>query len=279
MRIDIFGIEISKRTRQETLDYLAGRIQDGKPTTVATVNPEFLMAARRNDVFRGHLESADLRTADGVGVLWAVTYLALPWRGVLWAWWQLLYSGASLIVAPRFNRRIISETVPGSWLAPALAERAQEKNWGVFLLGGGPGVAEDVAEKWRANWPSLTIETSPADPDDPLGAERVKSSAAKLVLLAYPAEDQLAWMNRHRPVIAGVAIGIGGTLDMIAGAAAVQSGLGTRARPTPPLLQDVGLGWLWRLVTQPWRWRRIANAVPLFMKNVLQYKSQMHVNN
>ena len=46
-------------------------VDEGGHHHVATVNPEFVMRARKDPGFARVLESADLCLADGTGVVWA----------------------------------------------------------------------------------------------------------------------------------------------------------------------------------------------------------------
>lgn len=51
-----------------------------------------------------------------------------------------------------------------------------------------------------------------------------------------------------------VAVGVGGTFDYLSG----------RVPRAPRLFRQMGLEWLYRLFRQPWRWRRIMDAVVVF---------------
>ncbi|HEY8687453.1 MAG TPA: WecB/TagA/CpsF family glycosyltransferase, partial [Chloroflexota bacterium] len=52
---------------------------------------------------------------------------------------------------------------------------------------------------------------------------------------------------------------VGGSFDYLAGT----------ARRAPVWMQERGLDWLWRLIQQPWRWRRML-ALPAFVWAVLR---------
>jgi len=75
------------------------------------------------------------------------------------------------------------------------------------------------------------------------------------VLVAYGGSRQERWMVRNLPALdVGVALGIGGTLDFLAG----------RVRRAPLWIRQARLEWLFRLVIQPWRWRRQLHAARFF---------------
>ncbi len=199
---------------------------------VATANPEFLVAARRDPQFRNILRSADLTTPDGVGILIASRILGHPIR----------------------NR------VTGVELVEGLAER-QDERLRIFLLGAGPGIGARAAENLSQRFPPVEIagvwagSPQPEDLDTILG--KLRQAGATVLLVAFGAPQQDLWINRNRTRLAEcgivVAIGIGGTLDYLAGAV-------PRA---PEWIRRLGFEWLFRLIRQPWRWRRQL-ALPLF---------------
>jgi N-acetylglucosaminyldiphosphoundecaprenol N-acetyl-beta-D-mannosaminyltransferase len=267
MKPEIFGVPLDPLTKEESLGRIARSIEEKSHLWIATVNTEWLMRTRHDEVFKSQLLRADLRVADGSGVLWAATFLALPWRGSLWSLWQLLYSGASLVFYPKFCRKILPDLIPGSWLTIKLAEEAEEKGWRIFLLGAAPGVADRVAQRWQEKYPRLAVATSAADPDDAEVQKEIAAFGPQIILVAYSAPEQLSWLEGHLTLLPpAVGIGVGGSLDYLAGKV-----------PKPPrIINALGLEWLWRLVTQPWRWRRVVNAVPIFMKNVVQYRSSLN---
>jgi N-acetylglucosaminyldiphosphoundecaprenol N-acetyl-beta-D-mannosaminyltransferase len=92
---------------------------------------------------------------------------------------------------------------------------------------------------------------------------RIAASGANLLLVAFGAPAQDLWIDRHRTALAGcgivVAIGVGGTFDYLAGAV-------PRA---PAAIRRLGFEWLYRLIRQPWRWRRQL-VLPLFAALVLR---------
>ena len=111
--VEILGVRVDSVTYDDVIDIMSNWIDEGGPHQIATVNPEFVMAAQRDARFRGTLRSADLCVADGVGLLWAARLL-----------------GQSL-----------PERVTGSDLVPRVAAEAAARGWRAYLLGAAPGVA------------------------------------------------------------------------------------------------------------------------------------------
>ena len=216
----------------------ARRGHGGPPFQVATVNPEFLMRARRDHDFRHALQSASLKTADGAGVMLAGRILGHP----------------------------LPERVTGVELTRALARAAAERGDRVFFLGAAPGTAEAAAAALVQEAPGLQVAGTFAGDAAELGDSEtvtaVRAANADIVLVAYGAPAQEAWLARNLEVSgASVGIGVGGTFDYLSG----------RVRRAPSPMRRIGLEWLFRLLQQPSRaWRM--TALPVFLLLVLRQR-------
>ncbi|NUQ39242.1 MAG: WecB/TagA/CpsF family glycosyltransferase, partial [Caldilineales bacterium] len=116
----------------------------------------------------------------------------------------------------------------------------------------------------RARFPGLPVvgvyEGSPAAADYPAIAAAIRAAAPDLLLVAYGAPAQDLWIHEHKQDLAvPVSIGVGGAFDHVAGV----------RRRAPAWLIRLNLEWLWRLLTQPWRWRRQLD-LPRFVWAVLR---------
>lgn len=222
--VDILGIGVDDVTVEEMLTALGGFCREGGGHQISTVNVEYLMLARRDVEFAQALRQSALRVPDSTGVLWAARWLGHPLR----------------------------ERVTGSDGIYAVAERCAREGFRLFLLGAGPGVAERVAETLRGRYPGLCVcgvlSGSPRPEDEIELAAQVRRARADVLLVAYPSTPQEKWIARNleRTGVA-VAMGVGAAFDFCAG---VQ----VRA---PRWMQRVGLEWFYRLLREPWRWRRM----------------------
>ena len=226
-RLDLLGVPLDPRTRQESVDAIDVLLAcETGCAHVVTLNPEYVMAARRKPSFAAAIERADLVLADGAGVVFAARLLG----------------GAA-------GKR--TQRLTGVEIVEHLAQRGVS----VFFLGAGPGVAEAAANQLGGRWPTSRVVGVWADatsdpPDDDESNRRIAASGARAVAVAFGAEGQVTWIDRNRDRLdaAGVrlAVGVGGSFDYLSGLA---------KRP-PKLVRDLGLEWLWRLVREPWRWRR-----------------------
>jgi N-acetylglucosaminyldiphosphoundecaprenol N-acetyl-beta-D-mannosaminyltransferase len=197
---------------------------------VATVNPEFVIEARRNPAFREVLNNADLATPDGVGIVLAARLLGTPVKG----------------------------RATGVAIVTRLAEMSAREGYSLFLLGAAPGVAEEAGRQLARRYPGVRIAGgyagSPHDLDLPEIVKRIEAAQPDILLVAYGAPRQDLWIRHNRGVFAGsvkVAMGVGGVFDYLSG----------RVPLAPPLVRRLGFEWLYRLVKQPWRWRRILRVL------------------
>ncbi|MFH0912172.1 MAG: WecB/TagA/CpsF family glycosyltransferase [Patescibacteria group bacterium] len=281
--VDILGIKIDTFTAVQALEYIVQLADDGRGHYVVTPNPEFIMQALSNNDFREIVNNADLALPDGVGILWAAKYLSMPLSSCRWlatpqAYWRWLWLGACIIFNPKLLTDVIPERITGADMVWELSKLAAERGWGVFLLGAAPGVAKEASEHLEWLYPNLVIAGAMAGPPYDNEAEVVKQindSKPKFVFLAFPASEQLRWMKDYKQQFPGtIMMGIGGALDFITGGVALNAPTGSaqKARRAPEWLQNRGLEWVWRYLTQPWRRNRIKIAVPGFMRRVVLFK-------
>ena len=231
----ILDVPVYPVTFEGFLDAVAQFIRQGTPHQICTANPEFVMTAQRRPDFLRVLQEADLVLPDGVGLLWAAKRMGHP----------------------------LPERVTGSDGIYLLAERAAREGWRMFLLGAMPGVAEKTASILAQRYPGLhvvgTYPGSPRDEDYPEIARRIKAAQPDILLVAYGAPKQDLWIAQHKEDLGvPVSMGVGGAFDFVAG---VQ-------KRAPRWLIRLNLEWLWRLVTQPWRWKRQLD-LPRFVWSVL----------
>jgi N-acetylglucosaminyldiphosphoundecaprenol N-acetyl-beta-D-mannosaminyltransferase len=235
-RFTLLGVPIDPLTRAAAVDWVGRAVAEGRPRLVISVNPERIMYARRDPTFAAVLASADLALADGAGVMWAARRLGHP----------------------------LPERVAGVDFVRALAARGAAEGWRFFFLGGGPGVAEAAGRALQESYHGFilagTYAGSPQPSGDAASIEAVRSSGAQVLLLAYGASAEEAWLARNLGRSgATVGMGVGGALDFISG----------RVRRAPPWMRERGLEWLHRLSREPWRWRRML-ALPRFVIRVMR---------
>jgi N-acetylglucosaminyldiphosphoundecaprenol N-acetyl-beta-D-mannosaminyltransferase len=237
--IRVLGVRVDAVDAESALTRIEELIAAGGHHLVATVNPEFIMRARQDSEFRRVLDAASLCLPDGWGVTWAARRLGQP----------------------------LPARVTGTDLIPRLAARAAERGWRIYLLGAGPGVAEAAGARLQQDFPGLLITGSHAGQAGPEGDREslglIEAAGAEIVLVAYGAPRQELWIARNLARLpAAVGIGVGGAFDYLSG----------RVWRAPGWMRRLGLEWLFRLLVQPWRARRMA-VLPRFAIEVLRTRA------
>ena len=239
--IEILGLRVDDATYADLLDMVDACVDSGKPHHVITVNVEMLVAAHDSPEFAAVLEGGDLNVADSVGVMLAARLLGWPLR----------------------------ERVTGSDGIHRLAAHSARKGYRPYLLGAAPGVAELAAQSLVAANPGLelagTYAGSPSASEEDDIIQRVRATNPDLLLVAYgvPAEENWIARNRQRLGVP-VMMGVGGAFDFAAGV----------TNRAPGWIRRLGLEWLFRLISEPWRWRRQL-ALPRFVLLIIKQKLRM----
>ncbi|HJC00464.1 MAG TPA: WecB/TagA/CpsF family glycosyltransferase [Candidatus Flavonifractor merdavium] len=229
MRTDILGVGFDDLTLEEAAAAGAALVEAQGFHYAVTPNPEFLLAARKDQPFRQALLDADLVLADGVGVVYSAKLLGRPLKG----------------------------RVPGIEFAQALMGWMAKHGKRLFLLGAKPGVAELAAANLRDRYPGLILcgtHDGYFKEDEPV-VQAIRESGADVVFVCLGAPKQEFWMVEHGPATgAHLMVGLGGSLDVFAGVV-------DRA---PEGFQKLGLEWLYRLMKEPKRFGRMAK-LPLVL--------------
>lgn len=235
--IDFFGISISNRDIEELLDMADGFVESGVPHLVVTLNGEMAARAFRDAEFLGVVQQADLVVADGVGIVWGVRMLGTR----------------------------IENRIPGIEFSGSLLALAERRGYRAYFLGAKPDIVERAASNATARYPGLNVVGFHSGYFDAAEEGRViqeiRDGHVDILLVGMGGGAQEKWIWRHRDMGVPIAIGVGGTFD-------VWSGLVRRA---PRFVQKTGTEWLYRLVVQPSRIRRVG-SIFYFMFRVLAHR-------
>jgi N-acetylglucosaminyldiphosphoundecaprenol N-acetyl-beta-D-mannosaminyltransferase len=229
--IDILGVRVDDVTYGDALLLLRQYVESALPHYVVTPNPEIVMAARRSPALRDALAGASLAIPDGGGLLLASRLWGAPLREQV--------RGTDLVLR-----------------AAAQGARSGER-W--FLLGAAPGVAAEAGAYLCEQYPGLILAgayagSSRADADADTRRAVQGAGPVDVLLVAFGAPAQELWMARNVARLGiPVAIGVGGVFNYFS----------QRVPRAPRWMQTAGLEWLFRLLTEPWRWRRQL-AIPQF---------------
>jgi N-acetylglucosaminyldiphosphoundecaprenol N-acetyl-beta-D-mannosaminyltransferase len=247
--MNILGIDIDESSRDEIHARVDGFLREDRFHRIATVNPEFLVEADRNPSFRDSLLSADLRVADGVGIV-----LASLFRG----------------------RRITR--YPGADLLFHILAKAEREHIPVFLAVREDGLSkyEEVRQAIVKRYPDIEVSGENVDIADcrlqiaDFGSRNLQSKILNhqcmILFCNFGAPSQELFLESFRDNSRGIrlAMGVGGAFDFLTG----------KRKRAPFFLRAIGLEWLWRLVREPRRAGRIWNATVVFLWKILLEKKK-----
>lgn len=258
--INILDIPISQITARNAVNEFMKLAEDlEKKHFVATPNAEILLKSQTDSVLRNFLQKCDLNFADSTSLLWAGEYQVKKWSRVR-AIFELVF-----LPFRKNTWMAFPERVTGSDSFGKICEKAEQRNCSIALIGGGENVAKETGKRLNEQFPKLKI-VAMVDGlpfEDFWKAEILqKLEGAQIIFVALGCPNQERWIveNLEKISSARVAIGIGGSFDFYI----------KRVSRAPRWMQKIGLEWLFRLVQEPKRWRRIFQAVVVFPWRVLK---------
>ena len=227
--MNIFGIKIPNHSQKDILNKCLDTLikgKNGEPLFVATLNPEILLTAKRDEKYKEIINSFHLKIIDGVGI-----------KFISW-----------------LKKIKIGDRMTGAYLAEFLIKEAEKLNLEIGIIFNKNGFSsEREIKKYFKSRDNIKFLG--------LGRENLKNdfkilSKAHLILVAtgHPHQEKLIHRHVSRFPRVRLAIGIGGTLDFWT----------KKKKRAPKIIQKIGLEWLWRLAVQPDRFKRILRATIIF---------------
>lgn len=78
MRVDILGIRVDRESMSETVAKIQEAVEQQRGIQVITANPELIYATGKDARLKQLINSAQIVTPDGVGVVWAAKRFGYP---------------------------------------------------------------------------------------------------------------------------------------------------------------------------------------------------------
>ena len=231
----LLGIEAKEQSKKDILEKIKeySKTRNSKLVTqkkfrhIVSLNPENFIEIQKNAKFRNVVTTAQIKIIDGVGVRLAGTILGIE----------------------------VGERVTGVDLMGDIMEMAYRESLKVLLIGGKNKLAEELAECYRQKHKNMKL----------VGIEGIKDiknikktendrifsivshNRPHIILAAFGSPAQELWFEANKSKLRGiVCMGVGGSFDFAAG----------RVKRAPHFMRKLGLEWLFRLFTQPWRIKR-----------------------
>ncbi|WP_226036346.1 WecB/TagA/CpsF family glycosyltransferase [Aquibacillus saliphilus] len=199
---------------------------------MVTANPEIVMLAKENADFKNIVKQADYIVPDGTGIVIASKIIGEP----------------------------IVERLPGFDIMTQLIGYAEENELSCYFLGASQSINQKFITRIKELHPHLLIAGNYHgffDLDDEKVVQAVRKANPDLVFVALGSPRQETWITKHyHKFNKGFFMGVGGSFDVIAG----------EVKRAPELWIKLNLEWLYRLVKQPFRWRRILKVFEFMLR-------------
>ena len=231
-KVKILGVKIDNITKQETLNKIKDFLRSDRGYHIVTVNPEFLVKAKKDEEFYQILNRADLSIADGFGIVLM-----------------------SRLIPPRIKNHI-----RGSDLATEILKIAETNKHKVCILNWEQSLSkkEEIAAVLKNKFPNLKflIQDVRRDFKD-IKIDEINEFRPQIIFatLGAPYQEKLIYKNLKKIPSLRLAIGVGGTFDFLTG----------KIKRAPKIMRKLELEWLWRLIKEPkLRFGRILTATVIF---------------
>lgn len=226
--MELLGVPLTDDSREDILAEVRKYLKEPTFHRIATINPEFLVLGKKDQSFKDSLLAADLSIADGFGI-------------VLAGWLR--------------GKKITR--IPGADLVHDILALAEKNGHSVFLAIKKDGLSpyEEIRQALLKKYPRLNIGGLEIAVSD-LKNYQLPATSYQLVLCNFGAPEQEIFLEslRSNPGNIRLAVGVGGSFDYLTG----------KLKRAPKIMRFFGLEWLWRLILQPKRWKRIWTAVIIF---------------
>ncbi len=231
----VLSAEIDSLTWEDALQRIGLWASKFESRYVCICNVHAVVTAGQDAQFGHIVREADMATPDGAPVAWMLRRLG--------------FSGQQRINGPDLMWRY--------------CERAAERGESVFLYGGSSETLSILQIRLVEAFPSLQIAGAWSPPfralteeEDEVDVARINASGAGTVWVSLGCPKQEKWMAAHRGRINAVMVGVGAAFDYHAGT----------IRRAPLWMQQNGLEWLYRLLSEPRRlWKRYLVTNTLFL--------------
>ncbi|NCN22190.1 WecB/TagA/CpsF family glycosyltransferase [Candidatus Falkowbacteria bacterium] len=233
----VLGIKISDYKTRELDNKLEEFLNSNESRYLVTPNPEMILLAHKDEELFYILNKADLAPADGFGLRLA---------GFL--------EGKKISI------------ISGSDLTPKLLARAEKLKEKVFIANWRDGLSKkfDLELALKEKYPELIFLVLDLDRSPSLNPEilaQINNFSPKIMFSTSgsPYQEKFIFHNYKKITSLRLALPVGGSFDFIT----------EKLQRAPLTFRRLGLEWLWRLILQPKRLKRIYRAVFVFSFKVL----------
>ena len=237
--VEIWGLPLASVDYPRTIELVDELVERREPSFFITANLHYAMLTAGDQQLKEVNNRAAFIVADGMPMVW---YSRLIGRG-------------------------LPERVAGADLIFMLSRRAAQRGHSLFLLGGGPGVAEQTADTLTSTYPGLRIVgiESPmlgrmTEQEHEHLIWKIRTARPDLLFVAFGQPKGELWLaQNYRSLGVPACVQLGASFDFVAG----------RIRRAPRWAQRLGAEWLYRISRQPKRLIPRYSADALFLAKSL----------
>lgn len=228
-RVYLQGFGVDLLSFSQAIECACDAVNNMDNIQIITINPEMIEAAKKDKDFANVIKHAELIVPDGVGIK-----IALALKGYK------------------------QERIGGCDLSYELVKLCESNGWRLALLGAKEEVMQTLLSKFKNDFPNLNIVYSHNgyfDNENEI-LNDISKSRPQVLLCALGAPKQEFLIYRLKEMLQGcVMIGVGGSFDVFSGC----------TKRAPVIWQKLGLEWLYRVIVQPERIKRIFPTLPIFL--------------
>jgi N-acetylglucosaminyldiphosphoundecaprenol N-acetyl-beta-D-mannosaminyltransferase len=234
-KIDILGILVDRVNYKQAMDIFDEIMKEEGCGLIATPNSEIIVSANNDQKLKEILDSARLVVPDGIGIIYASKILGMP----------------------------LNERVTGIDFLGKILSYLEENNKSIYFLGSKTEILDMAILNIIKIHPNLKVVGTHdgyfnKDEEESI-VEEINKSGADFLCVALGSPKQEKFIYEHKNELnPRAAMGVGGSLDVISGT----------LKRAPEFYRNNGLEWLYRLMQQPSRYKRMG-ALPVFMLRVL----------
>ena len=231
---EVLGFKIIDCGIDEYIKRLLNDIENGGKKIIVSGNPEVLYNALHNDTLKSLCMQSDI-IPDGIGVL----------------------------IAGRITGQRFKQKIAGISIIEEILKRSRMNNIKIYLLGAEQWVVERAAEFCREKYNAIIAGFNNGffdiDSCEHI-IDEINKSGADVLLVAMGCPKQELFISKYKDQLeCKILMGVGGSFDVISG----------KVKRAPNWMVNTGLEWLYRVLKEPFRIKRLA-SIPKFLFMVIK---------
>lgn len=216
------GVDVSPLTYDQIINELQNRIERKEQSTIIAVNPEKVMTAQKNEQLKRLINHSTFQIPDGIGI----------------------------VLASKLRKGQVKDRVTGVDMMERLLQLSEEQKHPVFLYGAKSDVVQQAADNIQKKYPGIQIAgvMDGYEKDEEKIIQAIQASGARLLFVALGSPTQELFIERNLALLPNVYVfqGVGGSFDVMSG----------NVKRAPLWTRKLGLEWLYRLLSNPSRFKR-----------------------